>query len=237
MPQYFPPNVNAFTKWSLVGGTVFLVLLVTALTVYARTTNNRVGVPVEQPVAFQHSLHAGQLGLDCRYCHTSVEVAANAGYPPTETCMTCHSQIRVGAPALEPVFRSWGRVDGNGDGVAAEIRAPGQPGAGEPLQWNRVHDLAEFAYFNHSAHINGGVGCSTCHGRVDHMAGIWKAEPMTMGWCLECHRSPERFLRPRSEVFNMAYEPPADQLALGRELVEAYHINTEKLPQCSTCHR
>ncbi len=217
MPNYFPPNANAFAKWTVWGGTIFTILLITALTVYARTNNNRVGVPVEQPIAFKHNLHAGQLGIDCRYCHSSVEVAANANIPPTEVCMTCHSQIRVGAPALAGVAASW-----NNDA---------------PITWNRVHNLADFVYFNHSAHINNGVGCSECHGRVDEMEGIWKAEAMTMGWCLECHRSPEKFVRPRSEVFNLAYERPENQRELGAELVEAYHIDTDKLPQCSTCHR
>ncbi len=217
MPQYFPPIANALAKWTVIGGLIFTILLITTLTVFARTTNNRVRVPVAQPIGFQHSLHAGELGLDCRYCHTSVEVSATASVPSTETCMTCHSQIRVGAPALQPVAASW----------EGEI----------PIRWNRVHDLADFVFFNHSAHINNGVGCSSCHGRVDEMDGIWKAKPMTMGWCLDCHRNPERFVRPRSEVFNMAYEPPANQRELGTELVEAYHIDTDKLPQCSTCHR
>ncbi len=217
MPQYFPPIANALAKWTVIGGLIFTILLITTLTVFARTTNNRVRVPVAQPIGFQHSLHAGELGLDCRYCHTSVEVSATASVPSTETCMTCHSQIRVGAPALQPVVASW----------EGEI----------PIRWNRVHDLADFVFFDHSAHINNGVGCSSCHGRVDEMDGIWKAKPMTMGWCLDCHRNPERFVRPRSEVFNMAYEPPANQRELGTELVETYHIDTDKLPQCSTCHR
>ena len=217
MPQDFPRNANAFAKWLVVGGGVFAVLLMIVLAYYARTTNNAVGVPVEQPIEFQHNLHTSQLGLDCRYCHSSVEESSVAGVPPTETCMTCHSQIRVGSPQLEVVQASWD--------------------SGRSIPWNRVHDLADFVYFNHSAHIHSGVGCSTCHGRVDQMSGIWKTEPMTMGWCLECHRAPEEFLRPRSEVFNMAYVPPADQTQLGTELVEAYHVNTEKLPQCSTCHR
>lgn len=217
MPQYFPPVANALAKWTVIGGLIFTILLIATLTVFARTINNRVRVPVAQPIGFQHSLHAGELGLDCRYCHTSVEVSATASVPSTETCMTCHSQIRVGAPALQPVVASW-------EGKT-------------PIRWNRVHDLADFVFFNHSAHINNGVGCGSCHGRVDEMDGIWKAKPMTMGWCLDCHRNPERFVRPRSEVFNMAYEPPANQRELGTELVEAYHIDTDKLPQCSTCHR
>lgn len=217
MPQYFPPNANAFAKWLIWGGVVFMVLLVTSLTVYARTANNNVRVPIKQPVAFSHQLHNGQMGIDCRYCHTSVEVAASANVPPTETCMTCHSQIRVGSPQLEAVYTSWETE--------------------QPIAWNRVHDLADFVYFNHSAHINKGIGCSECHGRMDQMVGVWKNQPLTMGWCLECHRAPENYVRPREEVFNMAYERPEEQHELGERLVEAYHINTEKLPQCSTCHR
>ena len=217
MPQYFPPNANAFAKWLIWGGAVFTALLATALTIYARTSNNQVGVPVVQPVSFSHQLHNGQLGIDCRYCHTSVEVAASANIPPTETCMTCHSQIRVGSPQLEVVQASWD--------------------TGTPIAWNRVHNLPDYAYFNHSAHINKGVGCSSCHGRIDQMQQIWKNEPLTMGWCLECHRNPAQFVRPREEVFNMAYQPPEEQLEFGEQLVEAYNINTEKLPQCSTCHR
>jgi hypothetical protein len=152
MPQYFPPNANAFAKWLIWGGVVFTALLAVSLTVLARTHNNRVGVPVAQPVAFSHQLHNGQLGIDCRYCHTSVEVAATANVPPTETCMTCHSQIRVGSPQLAVVQTSW---DTN-----------------TPIAWNRVHRLADYVYFNHSAHINKGVGCSTCHGRLDQIQGI-----------------------------------------------------------------
>ena len=217
MPQYFPPNSNAFAKWLVWGGVVFVALLITSLTVYARTTNNRVKVPVAQPVAFSHQLHNGQMGVDCRYCHTSVEVAASANVPPTEVCMTCHSQIREGSPQLAAVWESW-ETD-------------------TPIEWNRVHDLADFVYYNHSAHINKGIGCTECHGQMNQMVGVWKNEPLTMGWCLECHKNPEAYVRPREEVFNMDYERPNNQLELGEQLVEAYHINTEKLPQCSTCHR
>jgi len=217
MPQIFPSNANALIRWALIGGGLFVGLLAFALPLYARTVNNAVRVPVAQPVAFPHNLHTAQLGIDCRFCHTSVEVAASANVPATETCMGCHAQVRVGDPQLALVAASWE--------------------SGLPLEWNRVHDLGEYVYFNHSAHINNGVGCSTCHGRIDQMTDIWKAEPMTMGWCLECHRAPERFVRPRSEVFNMAYVPPADQLTLGTELVAAYHLDANHLVQCSVCHR
>lgn len=219
MPQYFPKSANAFARWSIIGGLIFLVLLVTVLVAYARTNRNNVGVPVEQPVNFPHNLHVGELGLDCRYCHTSVEVAASANIPPTETCMTCHSQIRVGSPQLAAVWESW----------ESET----------PIEWKRVHNLPDYVYFNHSAHINKGIGCNDCHGRVDQMQEIWKAKPMTMGWCLECHRSPEDYVRPREEVFNLAYERPAphEQRELGKELVDKYHINVDSMTNCSACHR
>jgi hypothetical protein len=217
MPQIFPPNANAFARWALLGGGAFVVALIIALPIYARTINNAVGVPVTQPVAFQHNLHVAQLGIDCRYCHTTVEIAAAATVPDTQTCMSCHSQIRVGTPELAVVAASW-ELD-------------------TPIPWNKVHNLPDYAYFNHSAHVNKGVGCSTCHGQIDQMAGIWKNASLTMGWCMDCHREPERFLRPRSEVFNMAYVPPSDQRTLGLELVAAYHVSHEKLYQCSTCHR
>jgi len=220
MPNYFPPNSNSFVTWLAWGGGIFALLLIVGLPFYARMNNNRVGVPVEQPVDFQHNLHVTQVGLDCRYCHTTVETSNTASVPPTETCMTCHSQLRVDTPQLQAVVASWE--------------------SGAPIAWNRVHDMPDYVFFNHSAHVNNGVGCSSCHGRVDQMAGMWKIEPMTMGWCLECHRAPEKFLRPASEVFNMAYSPLADPIAqetLGATLVEAYHIDTDKLIQCSTCHR
>ena len=220
MPNYFPPNSNSFVTWLAWGGGIFALLLIVGLPFYARMNNNRVGVPVEQPVDFQHNLHVTQVGLDCRYCHTTVETSNTASVPPTETCMTCHSQLRVDTPQLQAVVASWE--------------------SGAPIAWNRVHDMPDYVFFNHSAHVNNGVGCSSCHGRVDQMAGMWKNEPMTMGWCLECHRSPEEQLRPRSEVFNMSYTFPASpetQLAIGTELVAAYHIDTDRLIQCSTCHR
>lgn len=220
MPQIFPKNTNAFVRYLIFGGGILGLLLLISLPFLARTTNNAVGVPVAQPIDYPHNLHVAQLGLDCRYCHTTVEIAATASIPPTETCMTCHSQLRTDSPAISELIASW------------ESQTP--------IAWNRVHDMPEYVFFDHSAHINNGVGCSTCHGQIDQMEGIWKNEPMTMGWCLECHRNPAAYLRPRSEVFNMAYKAPDgynDQLALGNELVAEYHVNLENLPQCSTCHR
>jgi hypothetical protein len=169
----------------------------------------------EQPVPFSHAHHVGGIGIDCRYCHTSAEVAASAGIPPTKTCMNCHTQIWADSPTLEP--------------VRASFRS------GKPIEWTRVHDLPDFVYFDHSAHVNKGVGCTTCHGRVDRMPLVWQEASLYMEWCLECHRQPEKFVRPKEEVFNPAYEAPANQLELGRRLVAQYGIQTRT--SCSACHR
>ncbi len=169
----------------------------------------------DQPVPFSHQHHVGGLGLDCRYCHTSVEVAASAGIPPTKTCMNCHSQIWSDSETLAPVRESF-RSD-------------------KSIEWRRIHDLPDFAYFNHSAHVNKGVGCTTCHGRVDRMPLIVQEASLQMEWCLDCHRAPEKYVRPRSEVFNPAWTPPANQIEEGRKLVELYKIDTRT--SCNTCHR
>jgi len=174
-----------------------------------------VNVAREQPVPFSHRHHAGELGIDCRYCHTAVEESAFAGLPPTATCMTCHSQIWANSPMLEPVRASY-RTD-------------------QSLEWTRVNALPDFVYFNHSIHVSKGIGCVTCHGPVDHMPLTWRANTLQMEWCLDCHRQPERYVRPREQVFNADYAPPADQIALGQRLVKEYKI--QRLTDCSTCHR
>jgi hypothetical protein len=166
---------------------------------------------------FSHQHHVAGLGIDCRYCHTSVETSAFAGIPPTETCMTCHSQIWNQATMLQPVR----------DSLAS----------GQPIVWNRVNALPDFVYFNHSIHIAKGIGCSTCHGRVDEMPLMRKVAPLNMSWCLNCHRAPEQYIRPVEQVFNMAWTPPANQIEQGRALMAKYHVNTERLTNCSTCHR
>jgi hypothetical protein len=175
---------------------------------------------VEQPVQFSHAHHVGGVGLDCRYCHTSVENSSFAGIPPTKTCMNCHSQIWTNAPILEPVRASF-RDNKN-------------------LNWIRVHDLPDFVYFNHQIHVKQGVGCATCHGQVDQMPLMYQAQPLLMEWCLSCHRAPEKFLRPRDQVFNMNYvaDPEEGQLAIGTRLKQEYNVaSVEHLTSCSTCHR
>jgi hypothetical protein len=174
--------------------------------------------PAEQPVPFSHAHHAGQLGLDCRYCHASVETSASAGMPATETCMTCHSQVFADSPMLAPVRDS--------------------AVTGVPIAWNRVTQLPGYVYFDHHIHIAKGVGCTTCHGRVDTMPATYPAVSLRMSWCLDCHRAPEAHLRPPEAVFAMDYRPPADQAALGRQLARKYHLQpSDRLTNCSTCHR
>lgn len=174
-----------------------------------------VGYQPEQPVPYSHALHAGELGIDCRYCHTTVEKAAMAAIPPTETCMNCHQRVRTASPRLEPVRQS------------------AQTGAA--VEWIKVHDLPDYVYFNHSAHVTRGIGCVSCHGRVDQMPVVYQHETLSMGWCLDCHRAPENHLRPPSEVTNMQWQPPEEQLAFGMKQREEGHINPPT--DCSTCHR
>jgi Cytochrome c7 and related cytochrome c len=173
---------------------------------------------VEQPIQFSHAHHVGGVGIDCRYCHTSVEESAFANIPPTKTCMNCHSQIWTNAPILEP--------------VRASFRDNTR------LTWTRVNDLPDFVYFNHSIHVRKGVGCATCHGRVDKMPLMYQDAPLTMMWCLDCHRNPAKYVRPRDQVYNMAWERPSGDPDLGKRLVEEYKIGrVEQLTSCSTCHR
>lgn len=171
----------------------------------------------DQPVPFSHEHHVGGLGIDCRYCHTSVENARFAGLPPTETCMTCHSQIWTNAEMLAPVRAS-----------LADKR---------PIRWKRVNALPDYVYFDHSIHISKGVGCTTCHGPISRMSLTRQAAPLTMQWCLDCHRDPAKALRPREAVFDPNWKPAADAAEAGRKLMAAYHIHTDHLTDCSICHR
>src|SRR5262245_4436311 len=216
MSQIFHHSTNTLSRFSIFG-VAFLVLggLWLTLEVNRSPYVTRAFEAREQPVPFSHAHHVGGMGIDCRYCHVSVERAAAASLPPTKTCMNCHSQIWNQSPTLEPVRESF-RTN-------------------KSIEWTRVHDLPDFVYFNHSAHVNKGIGCATCHGRIDRMPLVWQEKSLQMEWCLECHRAPERFLRPKSEVFNMAWEPPADQLEQGRRLVAEYGVHPRT--SCSACHR
>ena len=217
MAQVFSPAAVLGLKLLWLG---ILAALVAAAVVYR--VNARTDAPafaaIEQPVPFSHKHHVGDDGIDCRYCHVSVETSAFAGIPPLATCMSCHSQLFNDAPVLKPL------VDAYRTGAA--------------LSWSRVHDLPDFVYFDHSIHVNKGVGCSTCHGPVDVMPLTWRVASLDMQWCLDCHRAPEKYLRPAERIFDTRWEPPVDQIARGNALKRSYHIRTERhLTMCSTCHR
>jgi hypothetical protein len=219
MSQIFNRYANIYSRLSILAAVGFVAVLGGAIgLVHLSGYNTNQGDYVQQPIQFSHLHHVGGMGIDCRYCHTSVEESAFANIPPTKTCMNCHSQIWAQAPILEP--------------VRASFRD------NTPLRWARVHDLPDFAYFNHSIHVNKGVGCATCHGPVDRMPLMYQQSNLQMNWCVDCHRNPAPNLRPRDQVFNMAYERPANDPDLGQRLVKEYKIaSVEQLTSCSTCHR
>lgn len=216
MAQVFPRGSNTIARASIVGAVLAIGIITAVAYVLVRSdyASGARNAP-DQPVPFSHAHHVGGDGIDCRYCHTSVETSSFAGIPPTKTCMNCHSQIWSQSPLLQPVRDSFQ--------------------SGKPLEWARVHNLPDFVYFNHSIHVTKGIGCSTCHGRIDRMQLTYKVNTLNMGWCLNCHNNPEKYVRPKSEVFNMQWSPPANQVELGRQLVKEYGI--VRKTNCSTCHR
>jgi hypothetical protein len=221
MPQIFHYSANSLARLSIIIGLFVIAGLggvfyeLGADASYA----TRQGEAREQPVPFSHTHHVGSMGIDCRYCHTTVETSNFANVPPTKTCMNCHSQVWSTSPTLEPVRASY-RTD-------------------QSIQWTRVHDLPEYVYFNHSIHIKKGVGCETCHGRVDRMPLMLQHADLEMSWCLDCHRHPEKYVRPRQFITKMGYDSMADtgksQAENGARLMNEYHI--QKLDTCYTCHR
>jgi hypothetical protein len=217
-----PKPLFLFPKWAnkvvlgalllLATGPIYAGLL---LWYGANPVTLNVGYAPVQPVPYSHALHVGKLGMDCRYCHNTVEKTGMAALPATETCMNCHANILANSPKLAPVRESYK--------------------TGMPVPWVKVHDVAEYVYFNHSAHVNAGVGCVECHGRIDLMERVETVKPLNMGWCLDCHRDPRPFLRPKDQVTNILWTPAKDRTALGQELKDKYHVNPNT--DCVTCHR
>lgn len=218
MAQVFNPSTNTIAKVTLYAAVLILAgLSWVCVSIDRSSYNTGQDVVRPQPVQFSHAHHVSGLGLDCRYCHGTVESAAFAGIPPTQTCMGCHKTIWADSPTLFPVRESWR--------------------TGQPLRWTRVNDLPDFVYFNHSIHVAKGIGCASCHGRVDRMELMYQAASLKMQWCLDCHRHPERSIRPREAVFDMAYVAE-NQETLGPRLVAEYHVrDPETLSNCSICHR
>ncbi len=217
MSALFKPSSNTTFRVALVAlALLFGGGLIAGPMIYVRTPYYlQMQDPIDQPVQFDHRHHVGDEGIDCRYCHYLAERSPNAGVPPTSVCLNCHAQIWNKSPKLAPVRESYF--------------------ADRPIVWTQVNKLPHFVYFNHSIHLKQGVGCVTCHGRIDEMEAVQKAQTLSMGFCLECHRAPERFLRPRDQVTSMTYKPKGDQLSAGRALKEQYHVATRT--SCTTCHR
>jgi menaquinone reductase, multiheme cytochrome c subunit len=211
----FPEWTEKFKKWVLLlaaGGPVYLL----ALWAYGLTPEAiREGYQPVQPVPYSHALHVGELGLDCRYCHTTIDKSPHAAVPPAAFCMNCHAKVRADSAKLQPVREAYAN--------------------GAPLKWTRVHDLPDYVFFNHSAHVTRGVGCESCHGRVDLMEEVYQFAPLTMGWCLDCHRDPAPNLRPPELVTTMGYDPPGDRREVGNKVAQENDINPPT--NCSTCHR
>ncbi len=232
MGQIFHRSTNTISRVTIFGAFILAGALLWFFEQMQRSPYySQAGIARMQPVPFSHQHHVGGLGIDCRYCHTSVEVSSFAGIPPTKTCMNCHAQIWTNAPMLEPVRQSFR--------------------SGASLIWTRANDLPDYVYFDHSIHINKGVGCNDCHGPVDRMPLMMAQNTLQMEWCLNCHREPEKFLRPRDQVFNMNYQQPGgfnpvemdgkkftDQISLGNYLKGKYHLRSvQDITSCWTCHR
>ncbi|NOK62335.1 MAG: cytochrome c [Chloroflexi bacterium AL-W] len=220
MAQVFSPRANLLVKVSILGIFLTLAVLIGLWMFLSRSDYmKQVGedYPIEQPVAFNHTLHVTSLGMNCQYCHNGVAESGYSNVPATETCMSCHSHIATDRDSLIPIRDSWAN--------------------NTPVEWNKVTKVPDYVYFNHSIHVNKGVGCSTCHGNVGNMNVVYRQEPMYMSWCLNCHSNPELYVRPQEEIYNTSYEHPPNQLELGQQLVEQYGIELDNLTNCSICHR
>jgi hypothetical protein len=215
LAQIFPEWTNKLALVAGIGGPVVAVLLIGGVWYYGSPEYLEVGYRPHQPVPYSHKLHVGELGLDCRYCHVSVEVSPVANVPPTQVCMNCHKLVARDSEKLAPIR----------DSLAS----------GFPVEWVRVHRLPDYAYFNHSAHVSAGVGCASCHGRVDQMEEVMQVEPLSMGWCLDCHRNPAPSLRPVDQVTNMRWSAPPDQVELAAAMIDEKGIRPPV--DCSGCHR
>ena len=214
MAQIFPKWANDIPRRLLIGSIVFLTAIIAGVWYYFSPEYTDVGYAPRQPIDYSHKIHAGQLGLDCQYCHTEVFNSKQANVPPTQTCMNCHGQIDSQRPEeIQKIRDSWN--------------------SGEPIVWVRVHNLPDYSYFSHEAHVNVGVGCESCHGRVDKMDVVYQAEPLSMSWCLDCHRAPEQHLRPVEEVTTMGYEVE-NQIELGKKLIARHNVHPPTY--CQGCH-
>lgn len=217
MANIFPRQINRLPLQILVALVFVAGGLVGGVWYYFTPKYTRVGYMPIQPVAFDHSLHVNQLGMDCRFCHFAVETSSHSNVPNTQTCMSCHIQVKAASPRLAPVRESWQ--------------------TGKPVEWVRIHQAPDYVYFDHSVHVNRGISCVSCHGPVNRMTVVWHHEPESMGWCLNCHRAPEAHLRPRDQVYNLDWKPEKGQtqMEIGRRLAKEWKVNPPQT--CAGCHR
>ncbi len=215
MAQIFPEWTNKLPGRIILSGGVLVILAIAGIWYYWSPWYTDVGYQPVQPIPYDHKFHVGELGMDCRYCHTGVEVSPVAMVPPTQTCMNCHAMVKTESPELAPLRESWEK--------------------GTPLRWVRIHKVPDYAFFDHSAHVSVGVGCESCHGNIAEMEEVFLDQPLSMGWCLDCHRNPDPHLRPVEDITVMGWTPPEDQPARAAAIKAALDINPPET--CSGCHR
>ena len=217
MANFFPKSTNWLPLKLVICAGAIVTFIVGGLWYYFTPKYTRVGYEPTQPVPFSHVIHVQQLGMDCRYCHSFVEVASHSNVPTTQTCMSCHTQIKADSPKLAAVRESWK--------------------TGQPVNWVRIHKVPDYTYFNHAVHVNRGVSCYSCHGAINEMKVVYQHEPQSMSWCLDCHRAPENHLRPPSEIYNMAWKPTGQetQREIGMKFKEEWEVNPPVT--CGGCHR
>ncbi len=215
MAQLFPKWMNHFPTLVAVASVIIGIGIVSFVWYYFSPWYTDVGYQPTQPVPFSHKLHADDLGLDCRYCHSSIEFSPKANVPSTQTCMNCHELILTESERLLPIRESWAK--------------------NEPVKWVRIHKLPDYVYFDHSVHLEVGIGCASCHGNIHQMEKVTQRKPLSMSWCLDCHRNPDNHLRPRVELTNMNWVPPADQADFAARIKKEKNIGIKE--DCSVCHR
>ncbi|MEM6911004.1 MAG: cytochrome c3 family protein [Verrucomicrobiota bacterium] len=231
MPNFFPRWTNLLPLklavcLVLIGGGVVL-----AVSYYWTPRYSRVGYQPQQPIPYDHSLHVGQLGMDCRYCHTHVDESSHSNIPSAQTCWNCHQHVKTNSTKLEPLRRAVDESYENYDG--------------KPIEWKRIHKVPDYAHFNHAAHVNRGVSCVSCHGKVNEMEVVWHEEPLTMGWCLDCHREPEKHLRPLEAIYDLDWKPENANIVVDGKKLETQreiglhlkeHWNIVPPESCGACH-
>ncbi|MBN1446367.1 MAG: cytochrome c3 family protein [Bacteroidetes bacterium] len=215
MAQIFPEWTNTLPGKIILSGGILVILVIAGIWYYGSPLFTDVGYQPVQPVPYSHRFHVGELGMDCRYCHTGVEVSPVAMVPPTQTCMNCHAMIKTDSELLAPIRESWEN--------------------GTPMRWERIHKVPDYAYFDHSAHVSVGVGCESCHGNIAEMEEVFLAEPLSMGWCLDCHRNPDPHLRSVEDITVMGWVAPDDQADRAAAIRKTRNINPPET--CSGCHR